>query len=349
MNYKISLHEKTYLRKYSNELLDKEQESDNILKIKTFDFTTPKYNFDLPFKVKIPTRSEWHTNDLNEIETDLKFYTDGSKTEEGTGFGIYGNIEISRNMENTSTIFQAEAKAITTCAEEILKQNIKDKDIHIYSDSQAVLKALIKHKTTSKTIQECIDKLKEVGQFNKIELIWIPGHEGFEGNEKADELARKGAQNVTDPNKVKSEIALNVIKTRVKEWRTTQSNVNWRKTFGARHTKTIIRNYSQQRTRSLLQLQRTELKNLIGFMTGHGPFKQHLYRMKLVTSPECKFCNREETAEHIMCECDAYCRIRLREIGKPYCSLEDFSSIDLEKFRRFCKAATIKMWTPSRR
>ena len=43
-------------------------------------------------------------------------------------------------MYNSATVFQAEAKAISTCAEEIMNRNIMGKKIRIFSDSQAVLK-----------------------------------------------------------------------------------------------------------------------------------------------------------------------------------------------------------------
>ena len=70
----------------------------------------------------------------------------------------------------------------------LTKQRIK-----IFSDIQAVLKPLTKHKITSKSIYGCVQALKQVARENAVQLIWIPGHKGFKGNEKADELAKKSA------------------------------------------------------------------------------------------------------------------------------------------------------------
>ena len=345
-NYKLRTNENPFMRKLTDEHLDKEQEEDSVLKLKNSDFMKPKYHFDLPFKVTIPTRQEWVINEMNGDA--LNFYTDGSKTENGTGFGVYGTIKISKSMNELATIFQAEAKAITTCAEEIVKENIKDRKICIFSDSQAVLKSLLNNKTTSKTIEECITKLKIASQHNEIQLKWIPGHEGFEGNEKADELARQGAAKIVDMDTNDCSIALNVVKRKIKEWGTKQANKNWNKTFGARHSKEILRSYSDQRASKILNLQRSEIQNVVGFMTGHGHFKKHLHNMKVITSPNCKFCDEEETAEHIMCECDAYALLRLKLCGKVFCQLTDYANVSFDLFRQFCKSARARMWTPLR-
>ena len=345
-NYKLSTNENRFLRKLTDEHLDKEQQDDPVLNLKNSDFMKPKYNFDLPFKVEIPTRQEWERKEIS--NDSLNFYTDGSKTENGTGFGVLGIIEISKRMNNLATVFQAEAKAITTCATEIMKWNIKNRKIRIFSDSQAVLKSLINNKTTSKTIQECITTLKKASQHNQIELIWIPGHEGFEGNEKADKLARMGTAKGLDTDIINCDIALNVVKTKIKEWVIKQGNKNWKKPIGARHSKEILKNYSEQLSRQILNLQRTEIQNVIAFLTGHGNFKKHLHTMKVVTSPTCKFCENEETAEHIMCECDAFVPLRLQTFGTAFCQLTDYANISFNKFRKFCKLARARMWTPLR-
>ena len=94
-------------------------------------------------------------------------------------------------MNNMATVFQAEAKAVSDCAEEIDNMNIRGRQITIYSDSQAELKAIAKNKVTSRSILECIEKLKAIGEHNELKLIWIPGHEGHDENEKDDALARK--------------------------------------------------------------------------------------------------------------------------------------------------------------
>ena len=68
--------------------------------------------------------------------------------------------------------------------------------------------------------------------------------------------------------------------------------------------------------------------------------------MKIVDEPTCKFCEKDETAEHIMCECEAYSRLRFMFIGKLTCTLEDFANIATEDFIKFSKRIMHRMWTP---
>ena len=45
----------------------------------------------------------------------------------------------------------------------------------------------------SKLVLECLECLSELATHNSVQLVWVPGHEGFSGNERADELTKKGA------------------------------------------------------------------------------------------------------------------------------------------------------------
>jgi ribonuclease HI len=66
----------------------------------------------------------------------------------------------------------------------------RNKRILIFSDSQAALKAINNPKVTSRLVVECMDALSELAERNEVTLMWVPGHSGILGNEKADELAR---------------------------------------------------------------------------------------------------------------------------------------------------------------
>jgi len=58
------------------------------------------------------------------------------------------------------------------------------------SDSQAAIKAISKAKITSKLVNEV-----RTGAVNKLTIRWVPRHNNIPGNELADNLARKGAEN----------------------------------------------------------------------------------------------------------------------------------------------------------
>ena len=75
-------------------------------------------------------------------------------------------------------------------------RGVQNERIRICTDSQAAIMALSSHKVTSRLVWECIKTLNELAEHNKITLMWVPGHCGVEGNEKADELAKQGSMNM---------------------------------------------------------------------------------------------------------------------------------------------------------
>ena len=55
------------------------------------------------------------------------------------------------------------------------------------------MKALQKDFIRSKLVKDCSKMLRKVGQFNKIHIIWVPGHTGILENEIVDAAAKRGA------------------------------------------------------------------------------------------------------------------------------------------------------------
>ena len=60
--------------------------------------------------------------------------------------------------------------------------------------------ALEKPYTKSKTILEYHKNLNKLCSNNQVTVSWVPGHQGYEGNETADRLAKNGKeQPLTNP------------------------------------------------------------------------------------------------------------------------------------------------------
>ena len=68
--------------------------------------------------------------------------------------------------------------------------------INLFSDSQASLLPLTSTSISSRLVLEIADQLKTLGTSHRVELRWVPGHEGVYGNELADELAREGSSSI---------------------------------------------------------------------------------------------------------------------------------------------------------
>ncbi|WP_333765090.1 ribonuclease H family protein, partial [Streptomyces sp. IBSBF 2390] len=99
------------------------------------------------FKVSIPLREEW-VNRTPLSAFDTVFFTDGSKTENGCGAGIFSashRINLSIKLPNDSSIFQCEIFAIKRACDTIKALEIKDSSIAICVDSRAALMALESH------------------------------------------------------------------------------------------------------------------------------------------------------------------------------------------------------------
>ena len=92
------------------------------------------------------------------------------------------------------TVFQAEAFALLGAVRYIAELGVRDATVGFFTDSLAVVKALMQIQPTSSIIQEVIAALNKVGSINKVSVSWIKGHSGVAENEVSDRVARNGAK-----------------------------------------------------------------------------------------------------------------------------------------------------------
>jgi len=93
---------------------------------------------------------------------------------------------------------------------------------------------------------------------SNVYLEWIPGHEGFTGNKKANLLARKGAlTNFREPEPavgVSASIAKALFKHRAKE----AHSLRWRNSGATNVAHLLIKVPNKTFTNSILNLKRTD-------------------------------------------------------------------------------------------
>ena len=125
----------------------------------------PVFNLEPKCRVTMLTREEWTRGPRNPPAVKgLVWFTDGSRTVEGTGAGIYGqsaNRRLSISLGEHAAVFQPEVCVILACVYETETQGRPEKYVSICSDSQTALKALQAAKTTSALVRQSQETLND--------------------------------------------------------------------------------------------------------------------------------------------------------------------------------------------
>jgi ribonuclease HI len=149
---------------------------------------------------------------LENLDSEINIYTDGSKTDKvgewGTGAGFvirHHNQTIMGKwitLCHTKTVFMAEVIAITqslrTLQDKVAEGIIPlGTTITIFTDSQSSLKALASPYVHSKTVKECLQMLKIITSTHPLKLAWVKAHVGIKEMNRRTNL-QEWAQNSQD-------------------------------------------------------------------------------------------------------------------------------------------------------
>lgn len=159
-----------------------------------------------------PNWNKKYTTNIDSIEDgnpseegDLIVFTDGSKYKEnhtGAGaiiFDMQANdrmLETSQYLGKMLTVFQSEVYAINMVTKYLLDKNCTNKTIIIHTESFSSLQALAGIEINLKQIKLTIENLNKLATQNQVEIRWVKAHVGHPGNEIADELAKKGTEDI---------------------------------------------------------------------------------------------------------------------------------------------------------
>ena len=158
-------------------------------------------------------------------------------------------------------------------------------------------------------------------QWCRVDLIWTPGHEGIEGNERAD-VEAKNAAKVESSDKVKlpnflkqKQLLISISATRqtlkkvlkarwAAEWTTSPQSAR----INAFNGSILSGDYLH----IIDQLRRNQASLLTQLRTAHIPINKVLYRIKRTDTPHCPHCvtNTTETLPHLILFCPHYTRAR---------------------------------------
>lgn len=69
----------------------------------------------------------------------------------------------------------------------------------------------------------------------------------------------------------------------------------------------------------LRSLSREKLCKIVGIISSHNTLNYQLYKMNLLSFPNCKRCDSEvETAKYFLCNCPLLAKLRVKHLGDYY-------------------------------
>ena len=264
-------------------------------------------------------------------DSNIKIYTDGSLRKSlnltGAGFTMQRNgrtiVEQTIRLGKMATINQSEMFAINQSADLLVSADTQKQVIHFYSDSLSSLLQLNKGYTTSKLTLDTVLILNKLGIQNEVYLHKVAAHTGIPGNERADILAKEGANTPPiGPEPFLSISWSNVInELLLKAKNETLSKLVNHKIKNS--SKTPVESYLDRFGPHRLACNKKQsLRILTHMFTDQGWLNHSLSKRNPQASPYCKHCvNIEETAQHFINDCPAYATVRLNIFGVPYISL----------------------------
>ena len=139
-----------------------------------------------------------------------EIYTDGCKMNERVGAAAVINChfqngettsrQLSKRLPDNSTIFAAEATAISLALNYYQHMGPVHHDVVVYSDSMSCLQAIEGEDTENPLICHIIKLLWLLSdRGTRVRFCWIPSHCGIEGNERVDQLAKETLDQEINP------------------------------------------------------------------------------------------------------------------------------------------------------
>ena len=137
-------------------------------------------------------------------------YTDGSKMNEKVGAAAVINRhfqngettcrQLSKRLPDNSSIFAAEATAISLTLNYYQHMGPVHHDVVVYSDSMSCLQAIEGEDTENPFICHIMNLLWSFSdKGTRVRFCWVPSHCGIDGNERVDQLAKETLDQDIDP------------------------------------------------------------------------------------------------------------------------------------------------------
>jgi len=131
-----------------------------------------------------------------------------------------------------------------------------------------------------------------------IHFGWAKAHNGIEGNELVDKLAKAAAEDDGELNIVYNRIPITTIATELKKEGLTKWHRQWESTDKGALCRSFFPTAEQT-----LKLKIPITSEFTAIVSGHGKTKSYLHRFKLIDNPMCPCDEGAQSSEHSICDC----------------------------------------------
>jgi ribonuclease HI len=312
------------------------------------------------------TTNKYHThgkeaNPFNN-STDVDCYTDASVKNARAGIGIYCeklHLSIGARTTDNTDIHTAELMAIRTVASILNEKALKSRKIKIFTDNLLAIDKLASLSCESITVASTKAELNKLAENNQVHLFWVKSHGDSEGNKKADDLAYEAKDKVNVD--IPSLMSVNSWKKLLRDKTFAESLQRWNE---EKHklslSKFMIKGYEKASKRFLLDLNKLELRTLIGILTGCSCLRKFLHIIKQANNGFCRWCSpfdtwekpvqeclashpnlKEENIRHLITECKSLEQLRFKYFGEYLIEEKDLMNLDKNFLIQFAKDSGI--------
>ena len=290
-----------------------------------------------PLTTRIASSKATSIEQLQELEGTTQVYTDGSCIEGQVGAAAVLYVDGRQvatlcyhlGPASEHTVFEAELVGLILAAHLLRTSEEVSFPATILADNQAAIQASERPAAKSGhylclSFRSLLRKThRENGTTRKdITLQWIAGHHDVEGNEVADQAAKRAALNprATSPRRLLPEplherlpVGISAAKQRYREEVLALWAKQWKTSKRYSHLSRIDSSAPSKRFLKIANhLPKSQTGILFQLRSGHVALNKHLHRLNCSDTPSCLQCEARplETVHHFLFECPRYDRER---------------------------------------